>query len=188
MTDLEREVRHVLARKADQVTPIPSEPRRAAAMRRIRRRQVWTVLLAAVLLGGVTLGGYQAMRTLWPSQPADVVGESPGDGGIPSRGASGCWPDIEEVPCGPGAIEGVWYPYRVQTHCGVRHAFFDGRWWVANPPPEGVAGNAPRGWDDPSQLGRMRLIHPDEAAFMAPGGLAAEFIPARPGFEPPACF
>lgn len=162
--------------------PYRPRARGTAATRRSRRPQVWTVLLAAILLGAVTFGGYQAIRSLRQPQGPELATESP----IPSRGASGCWPDIREVPCGPGAIAGLWYPYRVSTHCGLEQAFFDGRWWVTASRAGGL--NAPPGWTDPSQLGRMRLLGASEAQFMAPGGLEATFIPADPGFEPPVCF
>jgi len=188
--DLETAVRRLLAQKAGEVDGFSSDVQRDAAVRRARRRQAMTLLVAAILVGGITLGGYQVFREVWRTPPSDVVSQ-PGSGGgnIPSEGAKGCWPDKSEIPCGPGVTPGVWYPYRLQTHCGVREAYFDGRWWVEDSGlAERSGNNAPPGWGNPDQLGHMRLVDSAEAEFSAEEGrLSARFTPAGSGFEPIDC-
>ncbi len=86
-----------------------------------------------------------------------------------------CAPHVLDVPCGPGAGVGIAYPYRLYTHCGVRWAYFDGRWWEATPPVTDGSGNPPRGWGNPYDVGSFRKADEDFAVFTAQGGMTADF-------------
>jgi hypothetical protein len=76
---------------------------------------------------------------------------------------------------------GTRYRVMIQTHCGVRGAYFGGRLWRAAPPLRDGSDNPPRGWDNPLQVGVMRLVGARHAEFRAPGGLVARFVPAPAG-------
>jgi len=71
---------------------------------------------------------------------------------------------------------GVSYPYDLMTHCGVRYAYFDGRWWEADSPAQ----------DDPAKgsnpytgyvVGTMTLTSQTTARFDLPHGFTAAFHP-----------
>lgn len=75
---------------------------------------------------------------------------------------------------------GVDYRYELSTHCGVEHAFFDGRWWTATPKlyERGAKVNPPPGWGNPMEPGTMRLVSRGEARFLGDSGNTARFKPA----------
>ncbi len=102
----------------------------------------------------------------------------------------GCNPDVTNaVPCSSGAVVGQPYAYRLYTHCGVRQAYFDGRWWVNSPPLDDGSMNPPPGWGNPTETGVMVLVQPDLARFTTnAGGLSAEFRPAPSAYEPEGCY
>ena len=81
------------------------------------------------------------------------------------------------------------YPYTLHTHCGVRDAYFDGRWWVASPVLDDGHGNPPPGWGTPSDTGAMVLVAHDLARFTSARGHGAEFRPAPQGaaYRPDIC-
>lgn len=77
-------------------------------------------------------------------------------------------------PISPSAR--VSYPYDLMTHCGVRYAYFDGRWWEADSPSQ----------DDPAKgsnpytgyvVGAMTLMSQMMARFDLPSGFTATFHP-----------
>jgi hypothetical protein len=77
-------------------------------------------------------------------------------------------------PASPSA--GVSYPYDLMTHCGVRYAYFAGRWWEADSPSQ----------DDPAKasnpytgyvVGTMTLTSETSARFDLPRRFSAAFHP-----------
>ena len=86
------------------------------------------------------------------------------------------------------AIEvGHWYPFRLGTHCGIRSAYFGGRFWRARPVLSDGSDNPPRGWGNPDQIGQMRLVSERVAEFRADGDLVARFVPAGHSWRPDRC-
>ena len=57
---------------------------------------------------------------------------------------------------------------------------------ILGPLDDGFA-NAPRGWDNPTQRGLMRLLTSERADFRVPDRLSVVFVPAPPSFRPQAC-
>jgi len=88
-----------------------------------------------------------------------------------------CSPQKKELPCGPRAEIGRSYPYQLYTHCGIRWAYFEGRWWEASPPLDDGSGNPPRGWGNPFDMGRMELVNESLSRFTSRAGKTAEFKP-----------
>jgi hypothetical protein len=98
-----------------------------------------------------------------------------------------CGPRDADPPCGPGALPGVAYPYELRTHCGIADTFFDGRFWVADPPLDDGSHNPPRGWDNPTQEGTISLLAADRAQFRSDRDLVARFRPAPASYESAEC-
>jgi hypothetical protein len=69
---------------------------------------------------------------------------------------------------------GTRYRVMIETHCGVRGAYFGGRLWPAAPPSSDGSDSPPRGWDNPLQVGVMRLVDARHAEFRAPAGRQLE--------------
>jgi hypothetical protein len=85
-------------------------------------------------------------------------------------------------------VPGVAYPFELLTHCGIEYAFFDGRYWLAEPPLDDGAHNPPPGWDNPTQRGSMTLLFEgDRAEFRAGPRLVARFRPGGPSYERSGC-
>ena len=97
-----------------------------------------------------------------------------------------CFPGAKQRVCTGPVVGGRSYRYELYTHCGVRNAYFAGRWWLAAPPLDDGSGNPPRGWDNPTQVGKMRLTTRRRAEFRA-GRLVARFRPAPRGYRTPLC-
>ncbi|GEM_PF-2458033 len=88
-----------------------------------------------------------------------------------------CSPQITKQPCSAGVEVGKHYPYQLYTHCGIRWAYFDGRWWQATPPLDDGSGNPPRGWGNPYAPGTMEMVSASLARFTGRAGQTAEFKP-----------
>jgi hypothetical protein len=95
-------------------------------------------------------------------------------GDLPSKS---CSPSDAEPPCGPGAEIGKPYDYQVYTHCGIIWAYFNGRYWKANPVLDDGNRNPPPGWDNPYDNGSMTLLDDTTARFTSRNGLTAHFQP-----------
>ena len=110
--------------------------------------------------------------------------------GRPSAAPPGqrlCGPRDSSPPCGAGALPGVEYPYELRTHCGIDDTFFDGRYWVADPPLHDGSHNPPRGWGNPTQRGTIRLLPGESAEFRSGHDLVARFRVAPPSHRPVEC-
>ncbi|MBO0836017.1 MAG: hypothetical protein J2P28_10930 [Actinobacteria bacterium] len=55
--------------------------------------------------------------------------------------------------------------YRLYTHCGIDEALIQGKYYVADHPLSDGQGNPPAGWDNPYQVGTMKLVPPSQAVF-----------------------
>ena len=86
-----------------------------------------------------------------------------------------CSPQDQNVPCAQGVAAGKPYNYQLYTHCGIRWAYFDGRWWKASPVLDDGSRNPPRGWGNPFDIGSMVLSADDRARFTSAAGLTATF-------------
>lgn len=120
--------------------------------------------------------------------PRDVADSCVGPASAPESRQRLCSPRNAEPPCGPGALLGVAYEYELRTHCGIADAFFDGRWWLADPPLDDGSHNPPARWGNPTQRGSMRLLFErDRAEFRAEEDLVARFRLAPPSYQPDGC-
>jgi hypothetical protein len=89
-----------------------------------------------------------------------------------------CSPEMTRSPCASARV-GVDYPTALFTHCGVRWAYFDGRYWVIDPPqPEGAN----------LVYGVMTLLSANELAFDGEDGRRYAFKRAPASFSPPLCY
>ncbi|MBI2918655.1 MAG: hypothetical protein HYY01_11790 [Chloroflexi bacterium] len=86
-----------------------------------------------------------------------------------------CSPKKEEAPCAAGVEVGRPYLYTLYTHCGVRWAYFNGRWWEASAAPSGAGGDPPRAWGAFFDTGTIVLVSEGLARFTSRTGLTAEF-------------
>lgn len=70
------------------------------------------------------------------------------------------------------------YWHDLSTHCGITHTTFDGRDWVADPPLVRDQIRRPPGWEEPSEVGEMRLQNERSAVFNSRDGeRSARFRP-----------
>ena len=124
-----------------------------------------------------------------PAPPGVLAGSSPcGVPGPLELGRWACSPRSARPACAGPVRRGASYLYVLRTHCGILDAYFNGRLWRASPPLSDGSGNPPRGWDNPEQLGGMRLLHRDVAEFRARGKkLVARFTPAPSGWKVGVC-
>ncbi len=97
-----------------------------------------------------------------------------------------CYSELKRLPCRAGVEQGIPYRFTLLTHCGVEYAYFDGRYWVVDPPNEDPA-NPPAGWGNPVDQGTMVLLSDDEAVYRNAAGGEARFRPASSEFRPPGC-
>lgn len=95
----------------------------------------------------------------------------------PKLASTSCSLPIKELPCRPEAEIRKTYPYRLLTHCGIRWAYFNGRWWEASPPLVVGGGSPPLGWGNPFDTGTMELVNEGLARFTSHAGKTAEFKP-----------
>ena len=117
---------------------------------------------------------------------AFAVGVSCATPAPPNATEALCFPGAKRRVCTGPVVVGRGYRYELYTHCGIRDAYFGGRWWLAAPPLDDGSANPPRGWGNPTQEGRMRLTAPRRAEFRA-GRLVARFRPAPRLYRPRLC-
>jgi Family of unknown function (DUF6281) len=101
-------------------------------------------------------------------------------------GSLHCPGATDAAPCENGAEVGVSYPFDFYVHCGVRDAYFDGRWWVLAGGPLERDELRPSAISDPWVRGPIRLIARDEAEFSG-GRFKLALVPPRTGYERAAC-
>jgi len=85
---------------------------------------------------------------------------------------------------GDRAEIGGQYRHEISTHCGIVATVFDRREWLADPPLSDGNANPPRGWDNPTEVGVIRLVDADHAEFSGRNGGVARFR-ARTRNDPP---
>lgn len=88
-----------------------------------------------------------------------------------------CSPESTRVACTSARV-GVEYALSLSAHCGVRHTYFDGRFWIIDP-AQPYAGN--------HIDGVMTLVTRNLAQFRG-AGMRFAFKPAPSFFVPPACY
>ena len=77
--------------------------------------------------------------------------------------------------------------YALLTHCGIEFAQIGGRTWQAQRMPfEVAARQAPAGWDNPFQQGRLVIDASGRATFTA-RNTDLVYTLADEGFRPPGC-
>jgi hypothetical protein len=84
-------------------------------------------------------------------------------------------------PVPTAAVSGSAYPYYLYIHCGIRFAYFSGRWWEADSPqptPSAAGANT-------EEYGTMTLIDANHARFQGNGLPTVDFHPYAG--RPPAC-
>jgi hypothetical protein len=96
--------------------------------------------------------------------------------------AISCNPESTGIPCVEGVEVGEEYPYRLYTHCGIRSAYFNAQWWIADPVLEDNY-NPPQGWGNPFDVGTMQMTQKNRLLYLSAGGETAEFRPLAPGEE-----
>lgn len=115
------------------------------------------------------------------------VGSSEEEARVRAGAGRICGPDVAALPCGSGVDPGVGYRYKLLTHCGIEYAYFDGRFWLADPKLDDGSGNPPAGWDNPFAEGVMTLLPGDEARFTDDEERTVVFRPAPDSYQPPGC-
>jgi len=97
---------------------------------------------------------------------------------LPVTPAKYCSRPESAPPCGPGALSRATYPFKLFTHCGILGAYFDGRFWRAQPSLTDGSGNPPRGWGNPYEIGTIKLVSREVADFRSEAG-RARFVPGK---------
>jgi hypothetical protein len=92
-----------------------------------------------------------------------------------------CLPEHKQLPCTAVVKEGVAYRFNLLTHCGVKWAYFAGRFWVPSPKLK-----PPSDWAN-IESGVMVLVDPQQAVFEADKGGSVHFAPAPNSYRPPTC-
>jgi hypothetical protein len=133
--------------------------------------RLFTLALAVLALSGCTFRGLAGDEETAALPRADRV----------------CGPDLQQLPCGSGVVQGAPYTFQLLTHCGIEYAYFDGRYWAADPTLSDGSGNPPAGLDNPVARGTMTLEGDDTAVFRADSGREARFRPAPESFRAPGC-
>jgi len=94
--------------------------------------------------------------------------------------------------CGHGALTGAgsgggWTAYQLYTHCGIRNANINGRWYDAVPQQSDGQGNPPRGWGNPYQDGQVRVLTPTTVQYRDGSDHQVRFVlrPASAGSVQP---
>lgn len=78
----------------------------------------------------------------------------------------------------PSDVEvGKSYRHELSTHCGISETYFAGRYWITEPELHDGSHNPPPGWDNPTQVGEIRLVSPTEAVFTDDAGHEVVFTP-----------
>ncbi len=129
---------------------------------------------------GLAVAAVEERRSRWPGgkliQTRPAVGTVVSVGStvtlvVAGEGKTGISPD-------PPANVVRSFRFDLFTHCGVRYAFFAGRTW-ATPLLSDGRHNPPRGWEDPTQPGRIYLLANGEAIFTSPGHRDLRYHPTR---------
>ncbi len=124
------------------------------------------VVLAVASLKGLFGPLPSQMVSFYAAPVADAVSHVPG----------GVYPQVAEV----AEVETrVAYRYDLSTHCGVKYARFDARWWSATPQvfkDDGARANPPDDWGNPVTPGKMRLTSEERAEFVGDNGRRATFV------------
>ncbi len=76
--------------------------------------------------------------------------------------------------------------YALLTHCGIEFAQIGGRTWQAQGMPSAATGQAPAGWDNPFQKGRLVIDASGRATFTARNADLVYAL-ADGGVQPPGC-
>ena len=84
--------------------------------------------------------------------------------------AAACGTNVHHATTQRGLTAQAGTPYRLYTHCGIKWASIDGRFWRAKHPLSDGSGNPPVGWGNPFQDGTVVLIGPTTARFDSPAG------------------
>jgi hypothetical protein len=103
---------------------------------------------------------------------ADVVVTGGSD---PRVGHVSCTPSVEEPPCTTMEL-GQAYAYLLETHCGLRSLYADGRYWVLHP-AEPHTSRAPSGYDDPQDAGKLTLMKPTYLEYRSRQGSTSVWSP-----------
>ena len=147
----------------------------------------------AALIEDIPSSGRGLVRTAALPVPGDAAAPAPATPTPtpvppPAGSVGGCNKSSTLPPCASGADVGVAYVHQLNTHCGIRSAYFDGRRWIASPILGGL--DPPSGWGNPFEYGAMELIAENSARFTSSAGLVAEFRPLAEGEEDPwaACY
>ena len=126
--------------------------------------------------------GERPTETYLAERVARVEREDPPKG----LGRLHCPGGADAAPCEQGAEVGVWYPFDLYVHCGVRDAYFDGRSWVLQGGPLEKDELRPGAISDPWTRGLITLLSEVEAEFKG-GGFKLGLVPAPDAYERAAC-
>jgi hypothetical protein len=90
----------------------------------------------------------------------------------------------DRLPYTKGVEVGKRYKYQLDTHCGIRWAMIDGRYWETQTWDDGQS-NPPPGWGNPWESGSLVVDSVDTARFIRSEGTELRFGPATS--TPPPC-
>jgi hypothetical protein len=93
------------------------------------------------------------------------------------------WPNSARVE------RGVVYRFDLLTHCGLGRSYpdFDGSFWRFVGHGSGGGPNAPRGFEDPSDVGTMTLVDRRTAEYRSSLGVEVDFRRIRGPIEVFGC-
>jgi hypothetical protein len=104
---------------------------------------------------------------------------------ITSGGTGGPSPaEFAKPPYASGVTIGETYDYKLYTHCGIHWTSIDGDWWEPSPGEE--KAEAPEGWGNPFEVGKMTVIDRQSATFDGPNGDVQFKRPSEP-IDPVPC-
>lgn len=167
----------------------------ADGRRRKRRRQIAIGAGTIVAMAGVAVAAPQilgsaggsrtsaapASSTPGPTATGSVTSASPTAATTPSNKVT--WTPNPTAPrSGPAtAAIGIAYPFDLLTHCDIRYAHFDGRWWqtdhtVPEPKPKPDPESGITSYNGYT-AGFMTLVSADTARFDDPGVVTVTFHP-----------
>ena len=130
-----------------------------------------TVTRAGDVLTLTRVGVRISYRTSGPTSP-ELVQSAAATTSLPSQ--SPTFPPAassSRVSNSTGTI-----PYDLLTHCGIREALIQERYYVARPALDDGNGNPPKGWDNPYDSGTMAINADHTADFLDAAGNRAHFV------------
>jgi hypothetical protein len=99
------------------------------------------------------------------------------DGTDPTAGRTGCNPNTMQPPCTSMEL-GKTYPFLLDTRCGARSLYADGKSWT--PAGKRSSTSTATGYDRPQDAGEVTLLKPTYLQYRSRQGVESAWIPGTP--------